>query len=309
MTTIARTPVAQRLTPVWMARVPPAALAWATAYGAVRLWFATGHGPVWKLPTDLLIPAWASVAGCVLSGAAVVALQARPRSRVLMGFTWTLAAAWVAVSALVLLDFVAGVLPGLGIPFDSVGLLSRLGGLTGAVLLGGTALARQRQLNPDCLRCTGIAGRVSSTPRWALAGAWVAVGACAARILAQAAVGFGSTPYASSLSMIAFEAGFLLAGTALPLLLVYRAGSVFPRWMLLLPGAGLGAGITAYFGVALVQMIVAALQGEAVYGGTSLPDSFFWVAVPAYLVWGVGLAVATYGYYLRTRKPCKGCGR
>ena len=79
--------------------------------------------------------------------------------------------------------------------------------------------------------------------------------------------------------------------------------------MLLLPGAGLGAGITAYFGVGLIQMIVAAVQGEPVYGDIGLPDSFFWVAVPSYLVWGLGLAVATYGYYLRTRKPCKGCGR
>jgi len=109
--------------------------------------------------------------------------------------------------------------------------------------------------------------------------------------------------------MVVFEGGFLLAGTALPFLLVTRFGRVFPRWMLLLPGAGLGAGITAYFGVGLVQMIVAAVQGEAVYEGTPFPASFFWVAVPSYLVWGAGLAVATTGYYLRNRKPCKGCGR
>jgi hypothetical protein len=79
--------------------------------------------------------------------------------------------------------------------------------------------------------------------------------------------------------------------------------------MLLLPGACLGAGITAYFGVGLVQMIIDGIQGEAVYSGTPLPASFFWIAVPAYLVWGAGLAVATAGYYLHTRKSCKGCGR
>jgi hypothetical protein len=109
--------------------------------------------------------------------------------------------------------------------------------------------------------------------------------------------------------MLLFEIGFVCAGIALPLLLVYRLGRVFPRWMLLLPGAGLGTGITAYFGVGLVQTIAAAVQGQPVDEGTDLPDSFFWVAIPAYVIWGVGLALATYGYYLRTRKSCKYCGR
>lgn len=53
-------------------------------------------------------------------------------------------------------------------------------------------------------------------------------------------------------------------------------------------------------------MIAAAVQGEPVYGDIGLPDAFFWVAVPAYLVWGAGLAVATCGYYLCTRKPFRG---
>jgi hypothetical protein len=128
--------------------------------------------------------------------------------------------------------------------------------------------------------------------------------------VAQAVVGFGTAPYGGGLSVVLFEGGFLLAGTVLPLLLVYRLGRIFPRWMLLWPGAGLGTGITAYFGVGLVQMIAAALNGEPEYAsGSLLPESFFWVAVPAYVVWGAGLAAATYGYYLRTRTPCKGCGR
>jgi hypothetical protein len=130
--------------------------------------------------------------------------------------------------------------------------------------------------------------------------------------VAQGVVGFGTAPYGGGLSIVLFEGGFLLAGTVLPLLLVYPLDRSFPRWVLLWPGAGLGTGITAYFGVGLVQMIVAALNGEPVYGddlGNMLPESFFWVAVPAYVVWGAGIATATYGYYLRTRKPCKGCGR
>ena len=45
MTTIARTPDAT-FAPTWMGWAPRLALGWAVAYGAVRVWFATGraHG-------------------------------------------------------------------------------------------------------------------------------------------------------------------------------------------------------------------------------------------------------------------------
>ena len=145
----------------------------------------------------------------------------------------------------------AGSSQALGIPFDLAGLLSRAGGLTGAVLLGATALARQRQLDPSCLHCSGK-GIVLSA-KWAATGAWLAVAGCLGRLAAQAAVGFDVIPYDAGPSILLFEGGFLLAGVALPLLLIYRLGRVFPRWMLLLPGAGLGAGITAYFGVGLIR--------------------------------------------------------
>lgn len=304
MTTLARTTDATSV-PGWMVWAPRLALGWAIAYGAVRVWFAVGHAPDWILPSDLLIPSWASVAACLASAGLMIALDRRPRSRVLIATTWTAAASWVAVCALSLLDLVGGILPGLGLPFDLPALLSRAGGLTGAALLGATALARQRRLDPTCLHCSGS----SVLPaKWATLGAWLAVTGCMGRLGAQAAVGFGSTPYGQSPSRILFEGGFLLAGVALPLLLVYRVGRVFPRWMLLLPGTVLGAGITAYFGVGLIQMIGEVLRGERVFDGIDLPAAFFWVAVPCYLVWGLGLATATYGYYGRTRKPCKGCG-
>ena len=276
--------------------LPRTALTWAVLYGCVRVWFALGNAPDWKFPGgDLMIPDWAAVLVCVVSAGAVIALGRRPRSRLLIRSLWVLAAVWVAAAALALLDVVGGVLPGLGVPFDLSGMLSRLAALCGAALLGRTALIYQRRLGP---------GRsLQVTPAWAVIGAWTAVAGCLIRLAAQAVVGFDSTPYGASLSLVLFEGGFLLAGIVLPLLLVYRVGRFFPRWMLLLPGAGLGGGISAYFGVGLLQMIAAALQGDPVYGGVGLPNAFFWVAVPAYLVWGVGLAVATYGYHLRTRKP------
>jgi hypothetical protein len=275
-------------------RQTAAVLGWAAAYGIVRLWFALGNGPEWELPgNDLLVPDWLAVVGCVASAAAVLALAKRPTSRFLIRTVWLLVAGWVAAAALALLDVVGGVLPGLGIPFDLAGMLSRFAALAGAALLARTALIHQRRLGP---------GRsVTETPTWAVIGAWAAVAGCLIRLGAQAVVGFDSTPYGASLSLILFEGGFLLAGIVLPLLLVHRLGRLFPRWMLLLPGGGLGAGIMAYFGVSLLQMIAAAVRGEPAYDGIGLPAAFFWVAVPAYLVWGAGLAVASYGYHLRTR--------
>jgi hypothetical protein len=259
-----------------------AVLVWAAAYGGLRIWFATGHAPGWKLPgNDLLIPNWVAVVGCLVTALAIITI--RPR------LLWVLAAGWLAAAAFILLDVVAAILPGLGIPLDPLGMLSRLGAVAGAVLIGMLARARQPPATP--------------WPHWvSTAGAGLAVVGCLTRLGAQAAVGFGQTPYGGSRSLVIFEGGFLLAGTVLPFLLVHPIGRRFPRWMLLLPGFAIGAGMTAYFGVGLIQMIVAAVQGQPIYGDVGLPDSFFWVAVPAYLVWGAGLAVAARGYQFATRK-------
>jgi hypothetical protein len=258
-----------------------AVVAWAAAYGGLRLWYLTGHAPSWKLPgDDLLIPGWVSLAACVLTALAVIRIWPR--------LLWVLAAGWLAAAAFILLDVVAAVLPGMGIPFDPLGMLSRLGAVAGAVLLGLLARAHQP--------------RAVAWPAWvSTAGACLAAVGCLTRLGAQAVVGFGHTPYGGNLSLLLFESGFLLAGTVLPFLLVHPIGRRFPRMLLLLPGYTIGAGITAYFSVGLVQMIVAALQGQPVFGDIALPESFFWVAVPAYVIWGVGLTVAARGYQFATR--------
>jgi hypothetical protein len=149
--------------------------------------------------------------------------------------------------------------------------------------------------------------------------AWSAVAGCLVRLLAQLAVGFGSELTEGDGTVLLFEAGFLLAGTVLPLALVCRWGRVFPpwvpvlagrgvpRWLVLGPGLVLGVGMTAYFGVTLVKMSLETLSGGSESFAGSEPLWFFWTAVPAYLVWGLGLLVAALAYRDATRPPCRFC--
>jgi hypothetical protein len=67
--------------------------------------------------------------------------------------------------------------------------------------------------------------------------------------------------------------------------------------------------MTAYFGVSMVWLAVQTLTGTWEQGAGSFPLWFFWVAVPAYLVWGLGLGAAALAYRRATRPSCRTCGR
>jgi amino acid transporter len=148
----------------------------------------------------------------------------------------------------------------------------------------------------------------------------LAMAGCAIRLGAQAAVGFGFLLRAP-VAFAAFEACFVLAGTVLPLALVHSWGRVFPRWapllggrrvprwLLLGPAFAIGGALTVYFSVSIVGFAVAMLTGSWDRHATPLPLAFFWVAMPAYLVWGLGLGAAAIAYYRVTRPICRVCGR
>jgi hypothetical protein len=308
--------------PGWRRWVSQAAIAWAAGYGALRIWWALGTAP--SPPpthTDLIVfTGWWPVALCGVAAAVVTGLRRARWWPPLAVAAWAVTAALAVASALVLLDVVGILLPGAGLGVHPVAFASRVACLAGGVLVGTTALCYQRHWRGACLACghTGAAARPARPPGWAWVAAWTAVAGCLARLLAQVAVGFGDLLKGGG-PVLEFEAGFLLAGTVLPLALVYRWGRVFPGWVPLLAGRGvprwlvlgpalvLGAGMTAYFGVTLVKLAAATVTGTWAQHFGSYPLWFFWVSVPAYLAWGLGLGTAALAYRSATRRPCRVC--
>ncbi|RJL27111.1 hypothetical protein [Bailinhaonella thermotolerans] len=309
-------------------------LALAAGYGAVRVYWELGGTPERLSPVgrDLMVfDGWSAVG---LLGAAAL-LQAimigvRPRGAarvVLLTAAYGVAAALAAAGAMLLLDVVGGLLPGLGIVFFPLGALSRAACAGSGLLLALAAGACRRATREGCAACGRTAAspaRPERTPGWAYAAAYGAAAACAVRIAAQAVVGFGESPFGMSAAVIVFEAGFVLAGFLLPLALVHRWGRVWPGWVPLLagrrvprplvlwPGAAVAAGLDVYFGLMFATMVYERLNGRNPFppgGGLDLPEPFFWVSVPAYLAWGVGLTLAAVSYARLTRRPCAACAR
>jgi len=98
-------------------------------------------------------------------------------------------------------------------------------------------------------------------------------------------------------------------GRVFPKWLPLVSGRDVPRWLVIGPALVIGLGLTAYFGMTTVQLVVQTIAGTWAQGVDSLPLSFFWVSVPAYLVWGIGLTVAALVYLRATRPRCLVCGR
>jgi hypothetical protein len=320
------TPLREVTAPGWRRWASQAAVAWALGYGALRVYWALGAAP--SPPptgTDLVaFTGWGSVVLCGAAAAAVLALRRMRWQWPLAATAWAVTAAIVAASALLLLDVIAILLPGAGLHVHPVATLSRSACLAGGLLVGTTALSYQRHWRGACLACgrTGKAVGPAQLPSWAWLAAWAAVAGCLARLLAQVAAGFDGDLLRANGTVLLFEAGFLLAGTVLPLALVCRWGRVVPRWIPLLagrrvprwlvlgPALGLGVGMTGYFGVTMAWLAAETVTGTwAQHGFGSYPLWFFWVAVPGYLTWGLGLAAAALSYRSATRPRCRTCGR
>lgn len=312
--------------PGWRRSASRAVIMWALVYGGLRIYWALGDA-LSPPPTgaDLIVlTGWWPVALCAAAAAVVIALRNAPWSRPLAVGAWCVAGALVAASALLLLDVVGTILPGIGVTVHLGAFLSRLTCLAGGVLVGTIALSYQRHWRGACLACGEAASAVrpapgTGPPRWAWLAAWAAVVGCLVRLAAQLAVGFGGALLEGGGAALGFEVGFLLAGTVLPLALVYPWGREFPtwlpglagrrvpRWLVLGPALALGVGMTAYFGVTLVEIAVETFAGTWDPGSGAEPLWFFWLAVPAYFIWGLGLLLAATAYRRATRPPCRFC--
>ncbi|WP_275006269.1 hypothetical protein [Promicromonospora iranensis] len=313
-----------RSRPAVLRRLTPVIVAWAVLYGSVRIYFALGNAPTFSpLPQDLMLyPYWGAVALCAAAGLAAVALRLTTGSRAVLAAAWAVTAAILVACPLVLLDIVGGLLAGLGIPIDLVSFASRAGMLSGALLLAAASLSYQREMRGGCQRCGRArpAVRDERTPRWAWWAAYLAVAGCLVRVAAQLSVGFGDIVDDAGVALVVFEAGFILAGTLLPLALVHRFGLIWPawvlplagrrvpRWLVLGPGLLFGGMMTLYFGFGLAQMVGALVSGAAVYGDGVSSAGFLWTSVSAYLVWGAGLTVASVARFRATRPSCRTCG-
>ncbi|MFG3710262.1 hypothetical protein [Micromonospora sp. NPDC047730] len=307
--------------------LPYAVIAWALLYGAVRVrWALVGSPAFPPLDTDLVVfTGWWAVALCAAAGLVGAGLAAARSWRPALAVAgWVVCAAVLLSCALLLLDVVGLLILDPGAAFHPGALLSRLACLAGAALLHAAVLQHRRRLRGDCRRCgrTGPAREAATTvPTWARVAAWSAVAGCLLRLAAQVWVGFEDVPLSAGASMVAFEVGFLLAGVLLPLALAHSWGVVWPGWvpllagrriprlLLLVPAALFSVGLVCYFGVGLAQLTVETVTGTFDPGDGRYPLAFFWVAEPAYWLWGWGLGVAAVGHHLRTRRPCRGCGR
>ena len=301
---------------------PSALLVWAIGYGGLRVYWAAGNTPSFE-PTgnDLVaFTGWGAVGLCLAAAGIAVAVRMTVGSRPLRVAGYALAAAMLVADALLLLDVVSVLIPGLGADFGLVAAGSRVALFLGAVLVAASTVGYQRQANDACPRCGRRTDHLPSrkTPRWAYVGAYAAVAGCLIRLLVQFLAGFDTIPLDGGASLLIFEVGFLLAGTLLPLALVHSWGRIWPgwvpllsgrsvpRWLVLGPGLVLSAGITSYFGVTLAQMVGNVLNGNPGFDDTGpLSQAFFWVAVPSYCIWGLGMGVAAVAYFRTTRPGCR----
>jgi len=64
-----------------------------------------------------------------------------------------------------------------------------------------------------------------------------------------------------------------------------------------------------YFGITLMKIAADTLSGAWHKSFGPFPLWFFWVAVPAYWIWGLGMGTAAVPYYRVTRPQCRICGQ
>ncbi|HEY6737563.1 MAG TPA: hypothetical protein VI076_01835 [Actinopolymorphaceae bacterium] len=315
----------------WKRVLPFVAAGWTGAYAVVHVSWALHEPPVFddSFGESLVPGRWTPVALSVVAAvsALTIALRARrgigvarpaPANLLPVVGGWAAGAGMVLYSFLFALGIAGAIFDGLfGGSVDWYALVVRGSGAAGGALTLLTAMVEQRRVRHACERCGRVHGRTPEdrtvpSPWWAYVGAYVAVLGCLARFGAQAVVGVEklSVEGRQMVSFVIFAVAMFLAGTVLPLALAHRWGRIWPwwvgplagrnvpRWIVLVPALFIGAGLTGYFGVG---SIAASLQGRV-----HIDYPLWWIVAVfgGYVLWGVGLLVASASYLILTKPEC-----
>lgn len=173
-----------------------------------------------------------------------------------------------------------------------------------------------RALRSACVRCGRVLGRSpesreSPTSRSGYIGAYLAVSGLIIRwipvVIDWLVNGVHMEDAPGGWGFLLFLFLTVLAGLLLPLVLVHRWGRIWPRWvpfvagrpvprlLVLGPGLILSVGLLAYFGAGAVT--------ATIMGKTSAHPVAI-IEIGAYILWGIGLAIACVSYAGLTRPPC-----
>jgi hypothetical protein len=272
-------------------------------YALVHVWWAVAGAPAFLGRGESPLPGgWVPV---VPAAVAAVLLGVLAGSRVRTRATRIALAAGAAAGGLGMLaycllawiDLTMVLMAAFGVPMadGEVGaLVVRVAGAVGGALAVGAARAELRSAGVRLLPAP-----TDRTPAWGWAAALLAVAGLAARLVPevprwadQGIVGPGGAGF------LVFVGLLLLAGTALPLLLVTPWGRApwLPRWLVLGPALFVGCGLLAYFGVG----------GFGAMGAGLVPvDRDALLMIGGYTVWGVGLLVAALSYAATTAQPSR----
>ncbi|WP_424531211.1 hypothetical protein ACOZ38_14900 [Sphaerisporangium viridialbum] len=279
------------------------------------------------------------VATLAMAGRHAVRLRGTPRA-LLLTFGYTVAALLLVVvpteNVLALTAYAPMLILGApfgrpqGIDYSRVltwSLANQLWCMVGGFLIAFAVLAWQRRSRGACARCGRVrdisAAHRARTVRWARRAAAVAVvipllySVSRYAWLAGIPLGISDQMLHDLRESGGVWAGAGLAtvaviGAVLTLGLVQRWGEVFPRWMIGLAGRRVP--------IRLAVVPAAYAAPIVVSGGLGIitsPQMWHMMGYSKVLVfthalwplWGVALAVATYGYHLRRLPACATCGR
>ncbi|TDD21498.1 hypothetical protein [Nonomuraea diastatica] len=286
------------------------------------------------------ITAALGAAGVVTAGA--MARRARGPRAMLLGFGWSVAALLVLVLPEVRALNIA-LFPLIFLTLDKMDwpTMNFLILMVGGIFWAGATLAYQRASRSACANCGRVAtdrtGRAEAwLLRWGRVITYVAIAApwgyAVVRLAWALDIPAGvSTEFlrrmesandgAGAKGMELVLAGMCAGGSLLTVGLIQRWGEIWPRWLVGLAGRPVPSAFPVTFaslaavGVTAVGLSWArGLPGLIANGFSGDIEGYpvgplFYLPIPAFLIWGVALGLATLAYYYRRRDDCVHCRR